>query len=180
MGRKFTIKDIPPSFKDFPNPKNPGKTWEKLKLSDIAYRVRNCCSQWCLRTEPTVVWSIFLYFRLWSAPNECNVETRWKYCSVGHKKYRHFNSKQTRNSRGCSTITFDTHSFSQSVILFLQTFKISLHPNRKCSPPNHFSHVMCHVSRVTYQVSHVTFFFYKVVELFGGGSIINGARLGIP
>ena len=36
---------------------------------------------------------------------------------------------------------------------------------------------MCHVSPVTYHVSHVTllsFFFYKVVKLVGGGSVING------
>ena len=68
------------------------------------------------------------------------------------------------------------------------------------TPPNmlhvtcHMSRVTCHVSRVTCHVSHVTcqkkkiyilikkklFFFYlkkmdKVVELVGGGSVINGA-----
>ena len=69
------------------------------------------------------------------------------------------------------------------------------------TPPN-MSHVMCHVLRVTCHVSHVTchlspvtcqifFYFYillifffffftlkkfdKVVELIGGGSVINGA-----
>ena len=57
------------------------------------------------------------------------------------------------------------------------------------TPPN-VSHVTCfvscvtcHMSRVRYHVSHVTchniffiyFFFYKVVKLIGGGSVINGA-----
>ena len=39
------------------------------------------------------------------------------------------------------------------------------------------SHVRYHMSGVTCQVSHVTYFyfFYKVVELVGGGSVINGA-----
>ena len=42
------------------------------------------------------------------------------------------------------------------------------------------SRVMCHVSGVMSQVSHVSFkkkktFLYKVVELVGGGSVINGA-----
>ena len=65
---------------------------------------------------------------------------------------------------------------------------------RECSPPPqtcHVSHVMCqmshvkcHVSHVTCHMSHVTcqmsiilfiYFFYKVVKLFGGGSVINGA-----
>ena len=45
----------------------------------------------------------------------------------------------------------------------------------------HMSHVRCEVSGVTCQVSHVTFFIYflldKVVELVGGGSVINGAYL---
>ena len=48
--------------------------------------------------------------------------------------------------------------------------------------PHHLSHVMCHmylvmvtchVSHVMCQVSHI--FFYKVVELVGGGCVINGA-----
>ena len=43
-------------------------------------------------------------------------------------------------------------SVSESVILFLQTFETSLHPNRKtweaeifgeCSPPHQMSHIMC-------------------------------------
>ena len=39
---------------------------------------------------------------------------------------------------------------------------------------------MCHVSHVTCQLSHVIFFLFikkfdKVVELVGGGSVINGA-----
>ena len=51
------------------------------------------------------------------------------------------------------------------------------------------SHIMCHVSGVSYQVSSVRchmsgvtcqvklfmFFFYKEVELVGGGFVINGA-----
>ena len=57
-------------------------------------------------------------------------------------------------------------------------------------PPN-VSHVTCHVSHVTCHVSTVILFFYifldkkkknnlhknldKVVELVGGGSVINGA-----
>ena len=58
-------------------------------------------------------------------------------------------------------------------------------------PTCHVSHVkchmsvMCHMSSVTCQVSHVFFlssfflniFFYKVVKLVGGGSVINGATL---
>ena len=58
---------------------------------------------------------------------------------------------------------------------------------RDCSPPKH---VMCHVSRVTCHMSRVTcpmshflifliFFFFsfsdKVVNLIGGGSVINVA-----
>ena len=56
------------------------------------------------------------------------------------------------------------------------------------TPPKHvtchMSHVTCHVSHVTCHVSHVTchmslfyflFFSDKVVELIGGGSVINGA-----
>ena len=41
----------------------------------------------------------------------------------------------------------------------------------------HVSRVMCHVSRVTCHMSHVFFFvfFDKLVELIGGGSVINGA-----
>ena len=35
----------------------------------------------------------------------------------------------------------------------------------------HVSHVMCHLSHVMCQI----FFFYKVVKLIGGGSVINGA-----
>ena len=33
---------------------------------------------------------------------------------------------------------------------------------------------MCHMSHVTCHMSLVTFFFYKVVELLGGRSFING------
>ena len=53
------------------------------------------------------------------------------------------------------------------------------------TPPNmsrvtcHLSRVKCHVSHVTCHMLHVTchifFFFYKVVKLIGGGSVINGA-----
>ena len=32
------------------------------------------------------------------------------------------------------------------------------------------SHITCHVSGVTF---HVLFFFYKVVNLVGGGSVLN-------
>ena len=43
----------------------------------------------------------------------------------------------------------------------------------------HMSGVMCQVSGVTCKVSGVMFFlvlfFYKVMKLFGGGSVINGA-----
>ena len=59
---------------------------------------------------------------------------------------------------------------------------------RECSPPTmcHMSRVICHVSCVRCQVSGVTcqvsdffnfkfLFFYKVVGLVGGGSVINGA-----
>ena len=51
---------------------------------------------------------------------------------------------------------------------------------RECSHPQtcHVSRVTCHVSRVTCHVSRVRFFFFffdKVVELIGGGSVINGA-----
>ena len=44
---------------------------------------------------------------------------------------------------------------------------MSVHPTQ---------HVMCHVSHVTCNVSHVIFF-YKVVKLIGGGSVIIGAYL---
>ena len=36
----------------------------------------------------------------------------------------------------------------------------------------HVSHVRCHVSGVT---CHMYFFFYKLVGLVGGGSVINGS-----
>ena len=41
----------------------------------------------------------------------------------------------------------------------------------------HVSHVRCHVSGVRCQVSNIIIisFVYKVVELVGGGSVINGA-----
>ena len=42
----------------------------------------------------------------------------------------------------------------------------------------HVSHVMCHTSCVTCHVSHVfsiIIFLDKVLELVGGGSVINGA-----
>ena len=50
----------------------------------------------------------------------------------------------------------------------------------------HVSPVMCHMSHVTCHLSHVKIFFFyiffnplnifdKVVELVGGGSVINGA-----
>ena len=44
---------------------------------------------------------------------------------------------------------------------------------REYSPPtiSQMSQVACHVSGVTCN----TCFFYKVVELFGGGSVTNGA-----
>ena len=47
---------------------------------------------------------------------------------------------------------------------------------RECSPPQtcHMSGVTCHVSRVTLFFLFL-FFFYKVVELIGGGSFNNGA-----
>ena len=49
--------------------------------------------------------------------------------------YRKLYFKQTWCSRGCSTNTSNTDLFilsiSQRMILFLQTFKISAHPNRK-------------------------------------------------
>ena len=76
-------------------------------------------------------------------------------------------------------------------------FKVLSIPNHKswgaeilkeCSPPTmchmlcvkfHASHVTCQVSGVTCHVSSVifsfSFLFYKLVELFGGGSVINGA-----
>ena len=37
------------------------------------------------------------------------------------------------------------------------------------------SGVRCQVSGVRWPVSGVTIFFYKLVELVGGGSVINGA-----
>ena len=48
---------------------------------------------------------------------------------------------------------------------------------RECSPPTmcHVSCVTCQVSGVTCHVSRVTCFFDRVVELVGGGSVINGA-----
>ena len=72
------------------------------------------------------------------------------------------------------------HSFSHP--FFLQTFKISLHPNhkslgagllRECSPLKHISHVMCQVSGVIYQVSYVRFhvsdvmcpFFFIIIKV---------------
>ena len=82
------------------------------------------------------------------------------------------------------------NSLSNSLILFLQIFKTPSLPNhmsqepevlRESAPPSmcHMSRVTCHMSCVTCHVSHVAcifclFCFYKLVELLGGGSVING------
>ena len=71
--------------------------------------------------------------------------------------------KKTRCSRGCSTITFVTHWLIHSVILFLQTFKTSLHPNLKSKGAEILREnscpTMCHISGVMFHVSHVIFSF---------------------
>ena len=97
------------------------------------------------------------------------------------------------------TFINDIKWFIDLVILFLQTIKTSLHPNRKsqgaeiskeCSSPTIFcmSCVRCHLSCVRCPVScfmcqvsgvmcHIFFFFFAspVVELVSGASVINGA-----
>ena len=96
--------------------------------------------------------------------------------------------------RGCSTSTFGTHLFNQSVFLFLQTFNTSLHPNcktwgaetfQRMFTPHHVCNVMCQVSHIRSHLSGVTcqvyclfsFLFFsfsdKVVELVGGASVFN-------
>ena len=62
------------------------------------------------------------------------------------------------------------------VILLFRIFKTLVNTNQKswlseilreCSPPHHVSHVRC-------QVSSVTFFVYKVLELIWGGLVSRG------
>ena len=66
------------------------------------------------------------------------------------------------------------HSYTQTVRATELIFWDNVHP-----PPfvtRQVSGVRCQVSGVSCQVSGVTcIFFYKVVELVGGGSVINGA-----
>ena len=76
------------------------------------------------------------------------------------------------------------HRFIKRLIPFLQIFKTPSFPNcmssgpeifRECLPPFkcHMSYVTCHVSHVMCHMSHLVL--DKVVELVGGGSVINGA-----
>ena len=71
-------------------------------------------------------------------------------------------SLKTRCGRGCSINTFVINSSFSSIHETLREFS---------TPPR----VTCHVSGIRCQVSHVTFFFNKVLELVAGGSVINGA-----
>ena len=82
--------------------------------------------------------------------------------------------KQTRWNRGCSTITFISHSFNDWVILSFRIFKTLLIPNRKswgaetlreCSSPS-----MCHMWRVMCQVSGVKCQVYFFLSFQGGGA----------
>ena len=77
------------------------------------------------------------------------------------------------------------YAFIRCVIFLFRIFKTRFLPNRKgwgakilrkCSPLTrcHMSCVICHVSCVK---CHIFFFFYKVLKLFCGGSVINGAYL---
>ena len=71
------------------------------------------------------------------------------------------------------------HCLSQTIIAWELTFWENVHPH-------YVSHVRCHMSGVTCQVSHVKkiikilsssfffFFFYKVIEIVSGGFVING------
>ena len=74
-------------------------------------------------------------------------------------------------------------SVSESVSLFLPSSRyhksqtIRARELKFCSPPTtcNMSCGTCNVSHVTCHVSYVIFFFYKVVKLIGGVSVINGA-----
>ena len=76
------------------------------------------------------------------------------------------------------TASFLIKLVGQWVILFLQIFRTPSLPNHKSQRGKIFSHVSpvtCHVSHVICHMSHI-FFFYKLVKLVGGGSVINGAN----
>ena len=64
---------------------------------------------------------------------------------------------------------YSTNLHSQAV----RARELNFFDNVHLPPPGtcHMSHVTCHVSHVTFSY----FFFYKVVKLVGGGSVINGA-----
>ena len=102
-------------------------------------------------------------------------------------KYTGWCIYQTQCSRGCSTTTSVTDSFIYWVIehpfpLNLQDI-INLKPLqlgnwhfRSMFTLHHVSHLTCQVSGVRCQMSDCNFFFfYKVMELVGGGYVINGA-----
>ena len=86
---------------------------------------------------------------------------------------------ETRCSRECSTNTF----VIKSLILFVQISSKHLHsqtvPARN-STSLHVSHVRWRVSHVVFHMSHINFFLSpfwdKLVKLFGGGSVFNGAH----
>ena len=48
----YTKKDIPLHLHVFHTKKTKGQTWEQVKLSDIAYIVRNCGAKWCPSSRP--------------------------------------------------------------------------------------------------------------------------------
>ena len=48
-------------------------------------------------------------------------------------------------------------------------------PHNKSHVICHLLHVTCHVSQVMCHVSHITFFFERVMKIFGGGSVIKRA-----
>ena len=85
---------------------------------------------------------------------------------------------QTRCSRGYSTTLLSLiNSLILSAILFLRTFKTPLQLGTwnftLC-----LLLVTCHVSRFAckYVCTYIYILFYKLKDLFGGGSVINGAN----
>ena len=103
------------------------------------------------------------------------------------------NDEQTLCSRGCSKNTFVTHLLIHILALSLQIFTQPSLPNHLGQeseiltefylPPCvtcHMFNVTCHMSHVSCPMSPLTFsssFFLldNVVELVGGGTVINGA-----
>ena len=91
--------------------------------------------------------------------------------------------KALLSSSGPDTLEKDSRLAKPNIAPVQWQAKLLVHPPRTCHMSHvacHVSCVTCHISRVPCHVSHVTchfffLFFYKVLKLIGGGSVINGA-----